>query len=209
MKKKSNPDGPERQDKADKARAAAEVDKSKSRERVDLVSLLPALSQAPLERVRLGGDETPIVIFTREGVNCDVHYCKETDIGEYVQCNGDGCVLCHIGKKKTGYVLLPVYLPALQDIGVLPVSLSFRPYALFPQLTPILESESPSVAFVSRDGSRYSVSLQELKEGMDGGEVVIKKFMEDYEAKAVDLESVYLRIPNGELAKKLRRLLEY
>jgi len=165
---------------------------------LDLVSDEP--SNFPLERVRLSGDETALIPITTSSLSVDLHYCQEIEIKDSVICNGDGCVLCKIGRKKDSKLLLPVYLPTADQVGVLPVSKSLRPFSLLPQIARGLKAGKPFVMFVVRDGMKFTVSTSELQDDVYCGEKVIRGFLEDFKAGLVDLTSVYPRIDNEELA---------
>jgi hypothetical protein len=156
--------------------------------------------ESPLELVRLGSDENAIIPFTVDSEAVDLHYCSETEINSYVVCNGLDCLLCRIGRKRDQRLLLPVYLPAASCIGILPVSRSLRPYALLPQISNVLKAEKTMVLFVTRDGAKYIVTTAELQKDVDGGETLIKRFLDDYEAGLHDLSTVYPRIDNEQLA---------
>jgi len=153
-----------------------------------------------LEIVRLGNDETAIIPFTADSEAVDLHYCPETEINSYVKCNGPDCVLCRIGRKREQRLLLPVYLPAAGCISILPLSRSLRPFALLPQISNVLKAGKPMVMFVMREGSKYTVSTAELQKDVDGGEAVIKRFLEDYGTGCHQLNSVYPRIDDEQLA---------
>jgi hypothetical protein len=153
-----------------------------------------------IELVRLGNDETAIIAFTPDSEEVDLHYCSETEIGSYVICNGPDCILCRIGRKRDERLLLPVYLPAEERVGILPVSRSLRPFALLPQISNVLKAAKPTVMFVARDGIKYTVSTTELQKDVEAGEAVIRRFVDDYEAGLHDLTTVYPRISNEELA---------
>jgi hypothetical protein len=180
-------------------------------ETIDLVTLLAEVDDGCLQRVRINENEVPIIPFTSEGVRCEVHYCDEADIRDYVLCNGADCILCRVGKKKDQRVLLPVYRPVNQSIAVLPVSPSLRPLALLPQIAAVLKSKRPMVLFIARRGSQFRVSSCELKDNMDSGSEAIKRFKEEYEAGTVDLTSVLSRIPNEQLklVSEIAQILQY
>ena len=65
------------------------------------------------------------------------------------------------------------------------------------------------VMFITQEWSKFTVSTVDLKEDMDGGEDVIEKFREDYEAGKIDLAAVYPHIDNDQLAgvPEINRLL--
>jgi hypothetical protein len=56
------------------------------------------------------------------------------------------------------------------------------------------------VMFVTREMARYNVSTTELQKDVDGGEAIIKRFIEDNNAGLHDLTSVYPKIDNEQLA---------
>jgi hypothetical protein len=178
-------------------------DTSMSKSRSTKVNLLEVAEAevvgSALEVVRFGSDQTAIIPFTSDSEAIDLHYCQETEISGYVACNGTDCVLCQIGRKPDQRLLLPVYLPTSQSIGILPVSRSLRPFALLPQLSSVLKADKPMVMFVTRGGGKYSVATEELPKDAEGGESVIKQFIENYEAGRYVLSEVYPHIDNEQL----------
>lgn len=173
---------------------------------VNLLALLEANAQGSagtgpaLEIVRLGADQTPIIPFTPNAERIAVHYCSEPEISGYVQCNGSGCSLCKIGRRRDERLLIPVYLPASGVVGVLPVSPALRPHALFPQLAAVLKAAKPMVAFVARDRDRYTVSTAEIGPDVDAGEVQIKAFLAEQTAGRGKLSNVIATYANDQLA---------
>ena len=169
--------------------------------KVNLLDVAAAeTAESLLEVVRLGNDETAIIPFTADSEAVDLHYCSETEINSYVICNGPDCVLCRIGRKRDQRLLLPVYLPAAGCVGILPVSRSLRPFALLPQISNVLKAGKPMVMFVTREGAKYTVSTVDLQKDVDGGEVAIRRFLDDYGAGLHVLAAVYPRIDNEQLA---------
>ena len=157
------------------------------------------IAESTLEVVRLGNDETAIIPFTADSEGIDLHYCSETEINSYVVCNGPDCVLCKIGRRKEERLLLPVYLPASGCVGILPVSRALRPYALLPQISNVLKSDTLMVMFVIREVGKYMISTKSLEKDMDGGELQIKEFLEDYAAGSINLIDLYPKIDNEQL----------
>ena len=150
--------------------------------------------------MRLGTDETAIIPFTADSEAVDLHYCSETEINSYVVCNGPDCVLCRIGRKRDQRLLLPVYLPAAECVGILPVSRSLRPFALLPQISNVLKAEKPMVMFVTREGAKYTVSTVELQKDVDGGERRSDAFWTITRLAFTVLAAVYPCIDNEQLA---------
>ena len=154
-----------------------------------------------LERVRLDASEVAIIPFTAEAAQVDIHYCKEPDINDYVACNGENCPLCKIGREKVTRRLLPVYLPASHAVGVLPVGTSLRPRALWPQLAQVLKDGLRRAVFISRvQGDSYTVTSMPLQADVADGAEVIKTFLEDHQKGTIQLDSVYPKVTNEQLA---------
>ena len=157
--------------------------------KVNLLDLAVTESvESHLEVIKLGVDETAILPFTASGESVDIHYCHETEINSYVVCNGPDCLLCRIGRRKDPRILLPVYLPAAGCIAILSVNPASRPYGLLPQVLEVLKAGKPMVMFVTRNGAKYTVSTVDLQKDVDGGEAVIKRFNDDYEAESMTLQ---------------------
>ena len=152
-----------------------------------------------LELVRLGQDETSVILMTKEGEEVSIHFVEDPEIHAYVHCNGDGCVLCQVGKKPSDRFLLPVYLPGSQSIGVLSMPTGKRPKALMPQIQYFLKAGKPMVLWITKSRFDYEVSSKELEPGMDDGAAVIKRFQELAEEKPTELGQVYPRIENEQL----------
>ena len=179
-------------------------------EKVNLFDLADTGYAKPsLEIVKLGSDETALIPFTSDTEAVVLHYCQETEIAGYAVCNGSGCVLCRVGRKQDERLLLPVYLPTSESIGILPLSRSLRPYALLPQLLNVLKAKNPMVMFVRREGGKYLVSTVDLKPDAEGGELAMKQFLSDYEANNYDLASLYPQYSNEQLTgvEEISRML--
>ena len=168
---------------------------------INILDALTGDAEPTLELIRLDESDLALVFFTPKSVKVTVHYCHESEIRGYAHCLENDCVLCRIGRRRDDRYLLPAYLPAAGTVGVLPVPTSLRPNALLPQLAPILEADKPMVAFVTRrDRSKYTVTSAELPDAASGGEHLIKKFLEDYEKGEVQLDSIFQRLENKQLA---------
>lgn len=178
--------------------------------KIDLLDIVTDTEQPTLELVRLGENETAFVPFTSDSEEIHLHFCSESDINSYIKCNGDDCVLCRIGRKKERRLLLPVYLPAVSSVGVIPVSPSLRPYALLPQIANVLKAEKPMVMFVIRENAKFLVSTIELKDDVDGGEVEIKKFLEEHVKGNYSFSFLYPQIDNEQLVsiQEISRMLQ-
>ncbi len=158
--------------------------------------------QGGLDRVRLGNDEVIVYMFTSIAEKVDIHFCSEADINDFVLCNGKGCILCQIGRNLDQRRLMAVYVPEARAVAVLPVSLSQRPHALLPQLLDVLKIPEPQVVFIRR-GSRehYHVEARPIPADCDAGERAISAFLAAYKTGTIQLDSVYSKISNEELAR--------
>jgi hypothetical protein len=156
--------------------------------------------ERPLEVVRLESSETIVVPFTADHETVHLHYCKESEIGGYVLCNGDDCVLCEIGRERVERRLLPVYLPVTACVAVLPISPSCRPGALRPQILPILGSAKRVALLIRKlSDNKYVVTTRNLTAGLDDGAKLIKDFSRRWDAEEVSLASTYAKWSNSDL----------
>jgi hypothetical protein len=170
---------------------------------LDLWTDHPGAEGKPLQTVRVDASEVVLIPFTAETITVKLHYCEEPEVRGYVHCNGadQGCVLCRAGRSAEERALLPLYVPASQAVGVLPISPNALPGALRPQILPVLRS-GKRVAMLVRKPDRltFKVDTVELKPGMDDGAATIASFLRRWEADEVDLASVYPRLENRDLA---------
>jgi hypothetical protein len=180
---------------------------------IDLLKDFEAMPGGPpaFERVRIDASQVAIIPLTLEAEQLDLHYCREPDINDYVACNGEDCHLCQIGREKTVRQLLPVYLPASGAVGVLPIPTSLRPRSLWPQLVNVLKDGLRKVVFISRSqGDNYSVAAVPLQADVEDGAEVIEAFLEDRRKGAIQLDSVFPKVTNEQLAAipEIERMLK-
>jgi hypothetical protein len=149
------------------------------------------------ERLRIDENETAFVPFTPDTVAVTLHYCGESEIKDYVHCNGDDCVLCKIGRQKSEKSLMPVYDPVTKKIAILPLSLSLKPYALLPQMKSVLKVENRQIVFASCSNFKFKVASSDLAEDMDDGADVIRGFQDQNGFE--DIASIYPRYENSVL----------
>ena len=135
-----------------------------------------------------------------------MHYCDEAEIRGYVTCDGEGCLLCRVGKDAEPRRLLPLYVPTERRVDVLMMSTSSRPGALMPQLIDTLASafggdgsERVVLSIRKRDYYKFEISSRLLPEDVDDGTEVIKRFMADVEAGKIDITSVVQRFTTKSL----------
>jgi hypothetical protein len=182
---------------------------------IDMINLLDLGREPehqPLEQVRIGRDEVPIIPFTMDGRPIALHFCGQPEIRGYVACNGPTCCLCRAGYKAEHRVLLPVYSSVDRRVGVLLVSRSMRPHALLPELIKYVgNAEKRIVLFVSRgDDFLYTVTAGAVQDGDEDGAAAIKQFQADVAENKVDLTSVVQHLTEEQLraVPEIQRRLE-
>jgi hypothetical protein len=157
-----------------------------------------------LTEVRLDASETIVVPFTTSVGEVAVHYVDYPSVRSYLRCNGDGCLLCRIGRQAEKRDLLPIFHAVDGRIAILPISPSIRPGALRPQILPVLrqlkEGKRVLLIICRPDRGRYSVTMQPLAEGIDDGAAQIAEFLQAFATGSVDLASVFPQLSNPELA---------
>lgn len=157
-----------------------------------------------LEPVKLGENDTTVIFFTPDAVEVAAHYCAEKDIRDYVLCNSPECVLCQIGRERIEMVLIPVYLPISETIGVIRARNKHSARALLPQIAECMKGASNGdryAAFITRKGGDYNVATRKLPDDADGGDEAIKKYMENVKTGVVDLSTVVSKIKNKTLTE--------
>src|SRR5699024_9010057 len=122
----------------------------------------------------------------------------------YTRCQGDGCLLCRLGKARKHFDLIPVYDPVGRAVAVLPVPANQRPGALAPLLMPhlrALRGGARVVLEVRHHGHGvYAVAALPLPADADDGAAAVARFQAEVEAGRVDLRDAYASLANAELA---------
>ena len=163
-----------------------------------------AQTPTSIAEIRLDGNERLVVPFTKSIVEAHVHYLDYHSLTGYVHCNGNGCLLCQIGRHPDIRDLLPVYDPVAQTVGVLAVSPNMRPQALKPQLMPVLrllqQGQRVLIGIKKLDKWRYTVTILPLPAGAEDGAAEINKFLQGFQADAIDPRGIYPQMDNEALA---------
>jgi hypothetical protein len=154
-----------------------------------------------LKIIKIDANEKAFLLFTDQSEKITLHYCHEPEVAGYVSCSGTGCVLCRIGREQMQKFLLPVYQLTESYIGILSMSWSLKPSSLLPQILDILKAGKPKIVFAHLIDYKYFVSTGDLRDDMDDGALIIKKFVDDYKAGLHNLTSVYKKIDNDQLLK--------
>jgi hypothetical protein len=151
------------------------------------------------EIIRMGANEKAVIPFTSKATSLSVHYCEQPEISSYVQCVGEGCLLCRAGNVADERRLLPVVVPAENRIGVLMISTSMRPGSLLYQMLPHLNSANKKVLFVSRHGGNFQVEGRELRDGEDSHPDLVAPFLKKLEAGEIDLRCAVQKLSNEQI----------
>ncbi|MBF0380580.1 MAG: hypothetical protein HQL69_06165 [Magnetococcales bacterium] len=150
------------------------------------------------EIMRLSQSQTPMVLFTPNALKVGLHFHEN----QYCQCNGKGCLLCQLGRKRTDKYVMPIYLPETMNVALLPITDHKVPGSLLPQLTRYLSPDTLTLVFVSRvDNAHFHVesglNLEETPQMLS----TIQHFNSQVSAGNVDLANVFPQFTNEELAK--------
>ena len=153
---------------------------------------LDAPGGGDLNVVRLTENPVVLTVFTQELTELKTHFVNESKIGE-VRCNQASesrCVLCDIGNGAAARYLLPVYVVSDDEVQVLAITATCRPYSLGPQLAAEFEKGELDKRFlqISKTGYRFAVKSMPASEGSEMGEVVIKRFCEELDAGKIELK---------------------
>lgn len=177
---------------------------------VDILSYASAEPAATLKVVRLNESPTAVIPFTTQSVHVRTHYNDEADLKGTSLCGGNGCTLCAIGRRVDERLLLPVFLPIDNCVGVLPVPTTLTPHALLPQVHRELQAGEHRVLFITRISTKYEVTSRPLDKSAKSGEKIIAAFLKDLESGAVDLTAVFPKHDNALLAgvPEIMRMLE-
>jgi hypothetical protein len=155
---------------------------------------------AILKVVRLDDNETAVIPFTPDGERVAIHYLEEPDFRGYIQCNGKDCILCRVGRKVQAQILIPVFLPASQEVSILAASTTMRPKSLLPQLQNVLKGGQRMVLFIRRDRDAYTISSRNLPPDVADGTEIIRDFVEAYRNNQISLAHVFPLLTNEQLA---------
>jgi hypothetical protein len=157
-----------------------------------------------LSAVRLGESDTLLVPFTTSMCRVETHYVDSDAHRGYVRCNGEGCLLCRVGRHRDTRDLLPVYDVVARAVAVLPVPPSVRPHALRPQLMPVLrrlkDGDDRLLLSVRKSGYEYKVGTAPLPDDADDGAAAVATFQAAFDAGEIDLASVWPRLDDDTLA---------
>jgi len=153
-----------------------------------------------LETVRPSENPTALSVFSDQIEKATIHFLEVPEKRGYVQCNGQGCVLCDAGNKQTVRILMPAYNVITRQVEVLPMSEANNPHALLPQILPAFDAVEPTLMMVSRHFNKYTVELRPTPDNIDIGQSKIEAFNTAFDKGDIKLNSIYPTCSNEELA---------
>ena len=188
----------------DKTTIATAVTNTISSTKMSINSLKAASTPEPvttgIEAVRLTETPTPICLFSDQVEKATLHYLETPEKRGYFRCNGAGCALCSAGNKPFTRILVPVYNLINREVEVLPMSEANNPHALLPQVLPVFDATEPTILMVSRQYSKYTVTLRPVLPNIDMGQSKIEAFNTAFDNGEIQLSSIYPTSTNQELA---------
>jgi len=154
-----------------------------------------------LDLIQLGPNQTAFRLFTTDAERVRLHYLADGGITGYAQCTGEDCPLCQAGVKLEERVLLPVFDMMARQVRILSMSKSSTPGALYPQILTVVEQDRPVALLVNKpDRMTFRVATRDLGPGVYDGANEVKQFLQQWEAGAIDITSVYPRYDRRVLA---------
>ena len=126
------------------------------------------------------------------------HYVGATEAKGYIQCNGEGCVLCEANIKLDHRILTPVYNFLDERMEVLAIPSAQKPTSLLPQLQPLL-SKGGLMINITKNGYQYEVNSGDIPLGVGIDQDKAIAFKEAYDNNEFSLADIYQIKSNEEL----------
>jgi hypothetical protein len=158
--------------------------------------------------VKLSAEPAYVSLFTDQGADVTAHYLERTETwaGGYVYCLGAGCPACAAQIDRKRFVLLPVADLTDARVKILRVP-SEKGGKLVTELLKVLSlpSRAEVVTKISRT-SNYQYIVDAHRQDALGPDVLaaIKRFVDQLDAKVIDLRSAVTRLPAAEIAQHER-----
>jgi hypothetical protein len=147
-------------------------------------------------------DEECFVFFAQQGEPKEFAFIRDPNFKGWVRSSGPDCVLHEAGIKVWRNLLLPVYSPEWDKVGVFMIDESRVPTALLPQLEVAFKDhglEKPLPIFLSLSGKTFNVTpCPEVRDKFVGNPAIVA-FQEDYKAGRITLASAYPQPSNEDL----------
>jgi hypothetical protein len=159
--------------------------------------------------LKLSAEPVYVSFFTDQGADVTAHYLERTETwaGGYVYCVGAGCPACAAQIDRKRFVLLPVADLTDARIKVLRVPSEKGPGKLLTEMLKVLglPNRAEIVSKISRT-SNYQYIVDAHRQDALGPDVMaaIKRFVDQLDAKIIDLRSVVTKLPAAEIAQHER-----
>lgn len=127
-----------------------------------------------------------------------LHYIDTPESKGYIQCNGDGCVLCEANMKADQRLLMAIYNLLSDRMEVLAIPLAVKPTSLLPQLKPLLNKGGHLIS-ITKNGYQYEVTSNEIPNGVVIDQNKVLSFKNAYENNEFSLADIYQIKSNEEL----------
>ncbi|MDF5409658.1 hypothetical protein [Vibrio parahaemolyticus] len=126
------------------------------------------------------------------------HYIDTPELKGYIQCNGDGCVLCEANMKADQRLLMAIYNLLSERMEVLAIPPAVKPTSLLPQLKPLLNKGGHLIS-ITKNGYQYEVTSNEIPNGVVIDQNKVLSFKNAYENNEFSLADIYQIKSNEEL----------
>ena len=159
--------------------------------------------------LKLSAEPAYVSLFTDQGADVTTHYLERTETwtGGYVFCLGAGCPACAAQIDRKRFVLLPVTDLTDARVKILRVPSEKGPGKLVTELLKVLglPNRAEVVTKISRT-SNYQYIVDAYRQDALGPDVLaaIKRFVDQLDAKVIDLRSAVTRLPAGEITQHER-----
>lgn len=162
-----------------------------------------------LSVLRLSAEPAYVSLFTDQGADVTAHHLERTETwtGGYVFCLGAGCPACAAQIDRKRFVLLPVADLTDARVKILRVPSEKGPGKLLTELLKVLSlpNRAEVVTKISRT-SNYQYIVDAHRQDALGPDVLaaIKRFVDQLNAKIIDLRSAVTRLPAAEITQHER-----
>jgi hypothetical protein len=158
--------------------------------------------------VKLSAEPVYVSLFTDQGTDVTAHYLERTESwgGGYVNCIGAGCPACAAQIDRKRFVLLPVADLTNARIKVFRVPSEKGPGKLLTEMLKVLGLETATIVTKISRTSNYQYIVDAHRQDALGPDVMaaIKRFVDQLDAKIIDLRSVVTKLPAAEIAQHER-----
>jgi hypothetical protein len=155
--------------------------------------------------LRLSTEPVYVSLFTDQGADVTTHYLEHTETwaGGYVDCLGAGCPACTAQIDRKRFVLLPVADLTDARIKILRVPSEKGPGKLLTEILKVLSlaDRTEIVTKISRTkGFQYVVHAVRQDALSPDVAAAISRFVDNLNAKVIDLRSVVTSLSAAEMA---------